>query len=161
MTDKQKRFIAEYLIDSSATQAAIRAGYSPKTAKAQGSRLLTDVDIAAELQAKQEKKLDELDLTAKRVLSEIMALGFLDVGALFDERGNFRPIQDLPVSVRKAIASVEVVKRNLTAGDDKQDEIIKLRLWDKNKALEMLCKNLNLFRETIEHTGGIELTWKS
>ena len=161
MTDKQKRFVAEYLIDSNATQAAIRAGYSSNGAEVQGSRLLMNANVAAELKVKQEKKLDELDLTAKRVLSEIMALGFMDVGSLFDERGNFRSIRELPIEIRKAIASVEVVKRNLTAGDDKQDEIIKLRLWDKNKALEMLCKNLNLFRETIEHTGGIELTWKS
>jgi len=91
--------------------------------------------IAAAVAAGQARKLDELDLTAKRVLSEVMALGFLDVGELFDEHGKLRPMRELPKEVRKAIASLEVVKRNLTAGDDKQDEIIKLRLWTRQKHL--------------------------
>ena len=47
LTPKQKCFINEYLIDLNATQAAIRAGYSPRTAKQQASRLLTNVDVAA------------------------------------------------------------------------------------------------------------------
>ena len=63
LTDKQSMFVKEYLIDLNATQAAIRCGYSDKTAKQQGSRLLTIVDIAEAIQ-------EGMDARAKRVESE-------------------------------------------------------------------------------------------
>jgi hypothetical protein len=54
--NKQERFVEEFLIDLNATQAAIRAGYSEKTAKSQGQRLLTNVDIAAAFARAQGRK---------------------------------------------------------------------------------------------------------
>ncbi|MCV0395463.1 MAG: terminase small subunit [Rhizobiaceae bacterium] len=68
MNERQKRFVAEYLKDLNATQAAIRAGYSKKTARAQGQRLLTIVAIADAVGAKAEKKLKAADITADMVL---------------------------------------------------------------------------------------------
>lgn len=65
MNDKQRRFVDEYLIDQNATRAAIAAGYSPKTARAQGCRLLTNADIAAEIRARQNKLSRELNITAQ------------------------------------------------------------------------------------------------
>lgn len=64
MTPKQERFCAEYLVDLNATQAAIRAGYSPHTAKQQGSLLLTKIDVKQALAAKQGKQLQRLERTA-------------------------------------------------------------------------------------------------
>lgn len=69
MTARQDRFVAEYLCDLNATQAAIRAGYSVKTAKQIGSRLLTNVDVASAVAAGQEQKADDLGLTVDWVLS--------------------------------------------------------------------------------------------
>ena len=71
LTDKQARFVAEYLVDSNATQAAIRAGYSEKTAHSQGPRLLDNVEVKAALAAKQNRVLEKLELTAEKVLSDI------------------------------------------------------------------------------------------
>jgi len=68
LTDKQQRFVAEYLIDLNATQAAIRAGYAAKTANREGSRLLSNVDIAEAIAAKAAEKAAALDLSAERVL---------------------------------------------------------------------------------------------
>ncbi|WP_419533350.1 terminase small subunit [Endozoicomonas sp.] len=65
MNDKQRRFIDEYLIDQNATRAAIAAGYSPKTARSQGSRLLTNADISKEIQARQHQLSHELKITAQ------------------------------------------------------------------------------------------------
>lgn len=65
MTPKQQRFIDEYLIDLNATQAAIRAGYSEKTAYSMGSRLLKNVEIQARLHARTEE--EESKLIAKQV----------------------------------------------------------------------------------------------
>ncbi len=65
MNDKQRRFVDEYMIDQNATRAAIAAGYSPKTARAQGCRLLTNADIAPEIRARQGKLSRELNITAQ------------------------------------------------------------------------------------------------
>ena len=71
LNPKQTRFVAEYLIDSNATQAAIRAGYSEKTAKQIGSRLLTNVDVANAIAAGGSRIASRLEITAEKVLKDI------------------------------------------------------------------------------------------
>jgi phage terminase small subunit len=71
LNPKQTRFVAEYLKDLNATQAAIRCGYSERTAKQQGSRLLTNADIAAAVAAGQERLAGKLELTAEKVLKDL------------------------------------------------------------------------------------------
>lgn len=68
LTPKQERFVSEYLIDLNATQAAIRAGYSEKTARQAGSENLSKPDIAEAIAAKADKAAEKLDLSAERVL---------------------------------------------------------------------------------------------
>jgi hypothetical protein len=77
LTPKQERFVAEYLIDLNATQAAIRAGYSADTAKQQGSRLLTNADVAAAVAARQVKVGNKLEITAERVADELSRIAFM------------------------------------------------------------------------------------
>ena len=112
LTPKQERFIAEYLVDQNATQAALRAGYSKATAKSQGSRLLTKVDVKAEIAKRQMKVADKLELTAQRVLEELTMLAFYDpadIALCKDENGepieikSPRDIAKLPLHIRKAI----------------------------------------------------------
>lgn len=71
LTPKQQRFVAEYLTDLNATQAAIRTGYSKKTAKEQASRLLTNVNVRAAVDAAQAKLSGKLEITAEKVLRDI------------------------------------------------------------------------------------------
>ncbi len=71
LTAKQKAFVAEYLIDLCATQAAIRAGYSEKTARSQGQRMLTNVDIAEAIQKLMAKRAERTEIDADYVISEI------------------------------------------------------------------------------------------
>lgn len=157
MTDKHARFVAEYLKDFNATQAAVRAGYSAKTAKQQGSRLLTNVDIAAAIAAAKSKAVVSADLTAARVLEELRRLAFHDIRTLFDTNGNLRPIHDLEPEEAAALAGVEVIIKNAKAGDGVTDEIHKIKVWDKSRALEMLCKHFGLLTEKVEHSGGIQI----
>jgi phage terminase small subunit len=158
MTPKHARFVAEYLIDLNAAQAAIRAGYSPKTADRQGSRLLSKAEIAAAVAAKQTKQLETADLTAVRVLEELRRLSFSDVRGLFDEHGNLRPLHTLTQEQAACIASLEVVKKNLTSGDGQIDTVNKIKIWDKTRSLEMLAKHFGLLVERLEHSGGITIT---
>jgi hypothetical protein len=75
LTPKQQRFVAEYVKDLNATQAAIRAGYSAKTAKQIGSRLLTNVDVAAAVAAKQGKIAEKLEITAEALIRDVAEIG--------------------------------------------------------------------------------------
>ena len=155
LTPKQARFVAEYLVDLNGTQAAIRAGYAPKTANRTASDLLSKSDISALISERKAKQLEKADLTATRVLEEIRRLSFADLRTLFDEQGNLRPIHELTAEQAACIASLEVVKRNLTAGDGHTDTVIKLKVWDKTRSLEMLAKHFGLLVEKVEHSGNL------
>jgi phage terminase small subunit len=159
LNPKQQRFVAEYLIDLNATQAAIRAGYSKKTAKAQGSRLLTHVDVAAAVASGAQKQLQTADLTAARVLEEYRRLAFCDLRAFFDEHGNMKAIKDLDAEQGAVLAGMEVVIKNAEAGDGVIDRIHKFKVWDKTKALGDLAKYFGLHKEHVEHSGAITLKW--
>ncbi len=71
-TPKQARFVEEYLVDLNATQAAVRAGYSPKTAKQQGQRLLTNVDIHRAIQEGQEARSERTGVTQDQVITGLL-----------------------------------------------------------------------------------------
>lgn len=79
LTAKQAQFVAEYLIDLNATQAATRAGYSAKTAYSQGQRMLKDVDVAASVAAAMAERAARTEITADRVLRELAKIGFSDI----------------------------------------------------------------------------------
>ena len=71
MNDRQQRFVDAYLIDPNATQAAITAGYSEKTARSQGQRLLTNADVAAALDKAKQKRAERTQITADAVLERL------------------------------------------------------------------------------------------
>lgn len=79
LNPKQRRFVAEYLIDLNAAQAAIRAGYSEKTAKEQGARLLTNVNVQSEIQRLTKARENRTVITQDRVLLELARIGFSDI----------------------------------------------------------------------------------
>lgn len=160
LTPKQARFVAEYLVDLNATQAAIRAGYSAKTANEQGSRLLANASVAQAVSEGKARQLEQADLTAARVLEEYRRLAFADVRSFFDEAGNLKPVTQLTAEQGACLASIEVLKRNITAGDGQMDTIHKFRVWDKTKALNDLAKHFGLLTEKVEHSGGVVFKWQ-
>lgn len=112
LTPKQERFIAEYLVHSDATRAALAAGYSPKSAGQLGYQLLQNPIVKAKLTPKQEKTLQKLELTAERILEELTMLAFYDpadVALCKDENGEPLEIKQpadiakLPIHIRKAV----------------------------------------------------------
>ncbi|MCT8655972.1 terminase small subunit, partial [Glaesserella parasuis] len=80
LTDKQQRFVEEYLIDLNATQAAIRAGYSEKTARSIGQRLLTFVDIQEAIQEAQNKRAARVNVTQDDVLKGLLEIISMSTG---------------------------------------------------------------------------------
>ena len=78
LTGKQKRFVEEYLCDLNATQAAIRAGYSAKTAEWIGPQLLQKTHVAAAIQEAMNKRSVRTEITADRVLREVSHMALYD-----------------------------------------------------------------------------------
>jgi phage terminase small subunit len=92
LTLRRKKFADEWLISGNATAAAKKAGYSEKTAKSQGQRLLTNADLQAYIQKKMLKSLEKLEITEERILQEIAAIGFFDIFEATDQF-SFKPIK--------------------------------------------------------------------
>ena len=149
LNPKQTRFVAEYLVDLNATQAAIRAGYSAKTAESIGLQLLRKTHVAQAIAAGKAKQLARADLSASRVLEELRRLAFIDTRGFFDEHGNLKPMKELTEEQGSALAGLEVIIKNAKAGDGVTDEIHKIKLWDKTRAIEMLAKHYKLLTDVI------------
>lgn len=144
LTPKQKRFCDEYLIDLNATQAAIRAGYSSKTAAEQASRLLTNVNIQTYIQEKRQQLQQKTNITQERVLEEYAKLAFFDIGNAFDEDGRLKPLHEMDDATRHAIAGLESFDEVEQAGEEtfKSGTVRKIKVWDKRAALDSICKVL-------------------
>ena len=95
LTPKQQRFVGEYLVDLNATQAAVRAGYSEKTARAIGCENLTKPAIQEAIATAQRQLAEETGITARRVKEELARLAFVDMRGFFDTVGNLKPIYSL------------------------------------------------------------------
>ena len=161
MNDKQRRFVAEYLVDLNGTQAAIRAGYSARTAESQASTLLRNPKVRTAVSEGKAKQLAKADVTAQRVLNEIARLSFSDARKLFDESGNLKPLHELTDDEAAAIASVEIVVQPKRGAEDRDpDTIHKIKVWDKTRSLEMLAKHFGLLTDKVEHSGQITLPVK-
>jgi len=115
LTPKQKRFVAEYLIDLNATQAAIRTGYSAKTAASQGARLLKQGGVARAVQAAQQARAVRTEITQDRVLQELARIAFFDIRRLYREDGSMKDPCELDADTAAALASIEV-KEELERG---------------------------------------------
>lgn len=146
---RQQRFVKEYLIDLNATQAAIRAGYSAKTAGAMGHENLKKPEIATAIAEGQVERARKLDITAERVLQEVARIGFSDVRKLFSESGQLKPIHELDDDTAAVVASIEVSDRAIPGGEGDTERVTKIKAWDKGSALGQLGKHLGLFNDKL------------
>jgi phage terminase small subunit len=148
LTPKQQRFVREYLIDLNATQAAIRAGYSEKTAYSIGNENLRKPEIAAAIQAAQAARSRRTEIDADQVLLGLAQLANSDIGDILDfsaDLPRLRPASAIPAAARRAIASVKVKRHGEKTGDDAQVvEVQEFKLWDKLAALRELALHLGL-----------------
>lgn len=162
LTAKQRRFVEEYLVDLNATQAAIRAGYSEKTARQMGDENLSKPDIAKAVQEAQAKRSERTEITQDMVLRELAKIGFADIRKV----------------VRWSNTEVQVVEGDdgpmtvayhglmLTSADEIDDDTaaaiseisqgkegLKVKFHDKKGALVDIGRHLGMFKERVEHTG--------
>jgi phage terminase small subunit len=166
LTPKQERFVAEYLIDLNATQAAIRAGYSADTANQQGPRLLVNVGIKAAIDAAMVKRAAKHDVTVDRIVSELAKLGFANMADYMVVGDDGLPrLNWSALSRDQAAALTEVTVEqvgDVKVGQLGDEEVIapvhkvKFKLADKRGALVDLGRHLNMFVERHEHSGQVD-----
>ena len=148
LTERKRRFVKEYLIDLNATQAAIRAGYSEKTAYSQGQRLLKDVEINGLIQKEQQKRAETLDITKDRIVEELAKIAFGDVREIVNwTQGAVMLIPSKEITDKAAAAISEVSKGAFG---------IKIKRHDKVRALDSLTKLLGFDKESGEEAIAIE-----
>lgn len=160
LSDKQERFCQEYMLDLNQTQAAIRAGYSMKTARAKGCNLFTKVYIQDRVEELKKVVENKSDLTMQKVLDELSRIAFLDIRKLYDEDGELKNVQDLDEDTARALAGIEVTIERVYGKDNKlPDYTKKFKTIDKKGALELLGKHFGGWIDKIEHSGELGVTF--
>ena len=148
LTDRQKRFCQEYLVDHVAVAAARRAGYSPGTAGSEGNRLLKLPHVQAYVRKLLDAQAERLDLRADKVIKHIEQIAYSDIRNAFDEAGNLRPPHEWCDETAAAIVSVDVVTAQ--KGEGEVEYVSKIKRADRLKALEMLARHFTLFNDKVE-----------
>lgn len=152
LTDKQKAFCDYYLVDFNATHAAIKAGYSKKTAKSQGQRMLTFVVIQNYLSEIKKKRAEKYEVTVAKTIQEIGRIAFQDARKFYNEDGSLIPIHLLDDDAAAVIAGMDVEELyDYSRGERTQIGIVKkIKRYDKTKALEMLGRHFGVFEKDNE-----------
>lgn len=153
LTDKQERFCREYLIDLNATQAAIRAGYSEKTAQEQSSRLLSNVIVQNRIVELKGERNEQVSIDAAYVLKRLYEIDQMDVLDILQDDGRLKPISQWPKVWRTTLQGFDTTTVITNNDEETQENILKKIKWpDKVKNLELLGKHVDVqaFKERIE-----------
>lgn len=145
LNPKQKRFCEEYIVDLNATQAAIRAGYSEKTAGSQAHDLLKKPEIQTYIAKLQEKRSLRTQITADRVLEELAAIAFSNVtdAVKADKDGLvITDLDELPLATQAAISEISSITRENMHGET--STTARLKMHDKLGALRPLAQHLGI-----------------
>lgn len=146
LTEKQQRFVEEYLIDLNATQAAIRAGYSAKTADQQGSRLLANVKVQQAISVAMAERSKRTGINQDRVVLELARIAFVNIEDVVDtDTGEI-----LSNASRDDLACIESIK--FKQSDNQYGGSIEreVKISPKLKALELLGKHLGMWNDKID-----------
>ena len=146
VTEAHRRFVDEYLTDLNGTRAYRVAypGASYAAARTNAGRLLALPAVVREVRAGRAAQRRRTRVTADRVLRELAAVAFSDIGDLFDSDGRPIPVHRLDPATRCAIAAASIGRVNDPAGV--VSEKFHVRFWDKLRALELLARHLGLDR---------------
>jgi phage terminase small subunit len=164
LTDKQVLFAQEYIVDLNAGAAAIRAGYSEKTAYEMGYENLRKPQIAELIQQMMDERSKRTEITADMVLKEYAKLGFSNitdylkvVSEPFEVDGRELTTQVVQIFNTD---SIERTKLDAVAEIKQTKEGISLKLHDKKGALDSMARHLGMFKDEVKHSGEITLTFE-
>lgn len=166
LTAKQQRFCDEYLIDLNATQAAIRSGYSEKTAYSAGQRLLKNVEVQNYIAERKADRVERTEITQDMVLRELAIIAFsnaadyaniIEKDAMVEVNGVTVPLEDADGNPIKYRTVEPVLTEDLTDEQKRALSVIKkgrdgfeVKPYDKVRALELLGKHLGMWTDKVE-----------
>lgn len=158
LTDKQRAFCIEYVKDYNKKQAAIRAGYSERTADSQASQLLSKTKVLERIEYLKARTTERSLKTVEDLIEELQRIAFSDVTSYFTEltssRMTIEDFKQLPREVTSAIKKVKMINR-------KGETLVEFELYDKQKALELLSRRYPDFSQKFEHDHKGEIVLKS
>ena len=164
ITDRMRQFVAEYLVDLNATQAAIRAGYSEATAQEQSSQLLDRPDIRELVEQRQKDRIDRTQLSQDLTVNELKTIAFSDVAdfVIVKEGGVIeqRPFNELKKDQTRCVKKIKQTVRTAQSSDGTvihQTAVLELELYDKVKSLELLGRHLGIFNDRLTLDGALPL----
>jgi phage terminase small subunit len=140
MNRRERRFVAEYLIDADRVAAAIRAGYKPSRARQRASALMQNPELRFALQKAQRAQGVRTGITRERVLRELARIAFADLARMM----GWTETDLAPLPWARLGADDAAAIAGLTAG---KDGAVELKLHDKGFALEILAQYFDLFED--------------
>ncbi len=153
LTPKQLRFVEEYLVDLNGTQAAIRAGYSKRTANEQAARLLAKASVQVAIQERQAKRSKRIEVTVDRIELELARIAFFDIGRAVTWGPKGVTLLDSEGLAEDDRAAIAEVSETVTEHGGSQ----RIKTHSKIDALELLGKRHGMFVERVEHKHA--MTW--
>ena len=157
LTAKQACFVKEYLIDLNATQAAIRAGYSERTAQEQSSRLLLNVMVQNAISEAKQVRVEQTEIDAAYVLKRLVEIDQMDALDILSEDGSLKPISQWPKIWRQYLSGFDITE--LKTGETDIAFIKKIKWPDKVKNLELIGKHIdvNAFQDIVKTKQEVEI----
>lgn len=149
MTDKQKRFVEEYLIDLNATQAAIRAGYSPDTAEQIGYQLLQKTSVSNEVSKAMAERSKRTGINQDRVIQELAKIGFAKITDVVDPE----TAKVKTDAAEEDLACIQSIKIKPNEWGTERE----VKLYDKKGALVDIGRHLGMFKDRIELNADMDL----
>lgn len=154
LTDKQQRFVEEYLIDLNATKAAIRAGYSAKNADKIGSELLGKTRVAEAVACAMAERSRRTGISQDRVLQELAKISFSDMRNfvdVVDGEVRLKNMEDISPDDSACIQEITTTKTVKSFGDTEiETTVTKMKLADKKGSLESLGRHLGMFNDKLQ-----------
>lgn len=152
LTQKQRLFVDEYLIDLNATQAAIRAGYSPNNADKIGSELLGKTRVSDAIKTAMAERSKRTGINQDRILMELAKIALVNPENVVNfDKATIR--EDALPEDLAAVASVKVKRFPTKDGEGIEREI---KFYDKTKALDLAGRHLGMFKDKLELSGGLD-----
>ena len=146
LSEQRQRFVDEYLIDLNGTQAAIRAGYSAKTAQEQSSRLLSNVMVQQAIAERMAERSRRTGVNQDRVVLELAKIAFVNIGDLIDlDNGSV-----LPNAKSDDLACIESFKYKESDNEYGGSVEREVKVGSKLKALELLGKQLGMWNDKVD-----------
>lgn len=145
MNEKQQRFVDEYLIDLNGTQAAIRAGYSAKTADVQGSRLLGNVKVQQAISQHMAERSKRTGINQDRIVLELAKIALVKMTDVIDNQGRIKI-----TATDDDLSCIEFMKYKASESDTGSSVEREVKIASKIKALELLGRHLGMWNDKLD-----------